>query len=126
MGRSGYAFQYAAAELKADCEFVLAVVMQNDDNGEVLEFASARARSFVGTYWWDIGRGPLGCAQYSLIKDRREDARVMGRLKDAARKHNQEAKTERVRRKSEKGAKMTPGCRKGRRAGSMRDLVEEP
>merc|ERR1711920_946354 len=95
---SGYALQYAASELKADCEFILAAAVQNDFSWEVLEFASARARSFVDTYCWDIDHGPLGCAQYSLAKERREDARIMGRLKDAAKKQKRVAKIERVRR----------------------------
>jgi len=121
----GCALQYAAAELKADCEFILAAIVQNDYSWKVLEFASARARSFAGTYYWDIGRGPLGCAQYSLAKERREDARGMGRLKDAAKRQKRVAKTERVRRMREGGSKLTSGCRKDRRTGWMLDLVAD-
>merc|ERR1711920_443165 len=68
-------------------------------------------------------RPPLAFSEYIFSNDWREDARVMGRFKDAARKRNRAAKTQRVRRMREKGAKLALGYRKSRRTGWMLDFV---
>merc|ERR1712117_988366 len=69
----GHAFEYAATELKADREFVLAAAAQDDYCWNALECVSARARKFVRTHWWNVGRGPLGWPEHILAKDMRED-----------------------------------------------------